>query len=147
MIIEKGNIVKLDYEGRFEDGQVFDSSKRGEESHPLSFEVGSGKVIKGFDEAVIGMEKDEEKEFEILPENAYGEYNAELKKDIPKSNLPAEGTPKVGMGLMMTMPDGSQVPSQIMAVDEEKVTIDLNHPLAGKKLIFKIKIVDINSKD
>jgi len=147
MAIENTNTVTLDYEGRLENGQIFDSSKRGEESHPLIFEVGSGKVIKGFDEAVVGMEKDEEKEFEILPENAYGEYNSELKKDIPRSSLPAEGTPKVGMGLMMTMPDGNQIPSQIMAVDEEKVTIDLNHPLAGKKLIFKIKIVDINSKD
>lgn len=143
MEIKKGSKVTLDYEGKLEDGTVFDTSKHGEHSHPLEFEAGSGQVIKGFDESVIGMKKGEEKEFSIEPEEAYGQYNSELKKDIPKSALPKGQEPKAGMTLVMQAPNGQKIPAKIDAVDEEKITLDLNHPLAGKKLIFNIKIVDI----
>ncbi len=144
MVIKKGDKISVDYEGRLEDGTVFDSSTHGDHSHPLEFEVGAGKVIKGFDSAVIGMKKDEEKEFEIKPEDAYGKPNPEAKQDIPRSALPPEQKPEVGMVLVLNAPTGQQVPVKILAVDDEKVTIDLNHPLAGKKLIFKIKIIKVN---
>jgi len=140
MAIEKGNKIKVEYEGKFEDGTVFDSSKGKE---PLAFEAGSGQVIKGFDEAVIGMEKDQEKEFSIEPKEGYGEIKPDLKQEVPRTNLPKDQEPKVGMGIMLTAPNGQQMPSQIMEVTDEKVVIDLNHPLAGKKLIFNIKIKDI----
>lgn len=143
MAIKEKDKVKLDYEGKLEDGHVFDSSKHGEHSHPLEFVVGSGMVIKGFDEAVKGMEKDEEKEFSIEPEDAYGQYNPELKRDIPKNVLPPEQEPKEGMMLGMRTPDGQTIPAKIVSVDKDKITIDVNHPLAGKKLFFKIKILDI----
>lgn len=143
MTVKKGDKVKVDYEGRLEDGEVFDSSMHGDHSHPIEFEVGSGQVIKGFDEAVVGMEKGQEKEFEISPEEAYGQHNPDLQRDIPREVLPKDQEPKEGMVLMVGTPDGNQFPAKITGVENEKVTIDLNHPLAGKKLIFKIKVVEV----
>jgi len=141
MSVEKGNTVKVEYEGSFEDGTVFDSSNRDGAQHPLEFEAGSGKVIKGFDEAVIGMEKDEEKEFTIQPADAYGDPNPELVKEFPRASLPKDQEPKEGMMLVMKAQTGQQIPAKIVKVSEENVTIDLNHPLAGKVLKFKIKVV------
>jgi len=140
MAIEKGNKVKVEYEGKLENGQVFDSSKGKE---PLEFEAGAGNVIKGFDEAVLEMEEGQEKEFSIEPKDAYGEIKPELKQEIPREALPKDQEPKVGMGLMLSGPNGQQMPSQIMEVNDKKIVIDMNHPLAGKKLIFNIKIVGI----
>jgi len=142
-IINKGSKVKLDYEGRLESGEIFDSSTHEDHSHPLEFEAGSGQVIKGFDDSVMGMKIGEEKEFSIEAKEAYGDYKPELKKDIPRSDLPKDQEPKPGMILMVGTPDGRQFPIKIAAVTDKTVTIDLNHPLAGKKLIFKIKIVDV----
>lgn len=142
-IVSKGSKVSLDYEGRLESGEVFDSSKHGDHSHPLEFEAGSGMVIAGFDNAVMGMKVGEEKEFTLNPESAYGEYNPQLKKDFPRSSLPQDQEPKEGMTLVIGTPQG-QFPVKIAAVTKDTVTIDLNHPLAGKKLIFKIKIISIN---
>jgi len=144
MKINKGDKVKVDYEGKLEDGTVFDSSTHGDHSHPLEFEAGSGMVIKGFDDAVMGMELNEEKEFSSEPEEAYGQPNDEMIKKFPREQLPKEPDPKEGMMLMMNTPEGQQFPAKILKVEENEVTIDLNHPLAGKKLSFKIKIVGIN---
>ncbi len=141
-MIEKGNQVTLDYEGRFEDGTVFDTSKHGDHSHPLTFEVGAGQVIAGFDLAVIGMKVGEEKEFEISPEEGYGEHNPDLKQKIPKNAVPQSEKVQKGMQLVMSTPQG-QIPVNVLDVDEESITLDLNHPLAGKKLIFKIKVLKI----
>jgi len=147
-MIKKGNKISLDYEGRFESGEVFDTSEHGDHSHPLIFEVGSGRVIPGFDKAVIGMKKGEEKEFEIEPEEAYGKYRSELAKKVPKSALPPSNMKITeGMMLMANSPDGVQFPVRIAKVEREFVVLDMNHPLAGKKLIFKIKILDENVKE
>ena len=143
MKIINGSTVTLEYEGRFEDGTVFDSSRHGDHSHPLTFKVGAGQVIPGFDKAVQNMGVGDEKEFEILPEDAYGMHNPELKKDIPRENLPKDEEPEEGMTVIMSSPDGQQIPATITYVDDKKITIDLNHPLAGKKLIFKINITKI----
>ncbi|MBW3020418.1 peptidylprolyl isomerase [Candidatus Woesearchaeota archaeon] len=142
MPIENGNKVKVDYTGTFEDGTVFDSSTHGDHSHPLEFEVGAKQVISGFEEAVIGMEKGQEKDITIEPKDAYGDANPELTKRIPRDKLPKEHEPQVGMVLMMVSPEGQQIPARITEVDDKEVTIDLNHPLAGKVLKFNIKIVD-----
>ena len=143
MAIKQGDTIKVDYTGTLEDGKVFDTSKG---KQPLEFEVGAGKIIPGFDKAVIGMEKGQEKDISIKPEDAYGEPKDEFKKEIPKSALPQGQEPKVGMGLMMNTPQGQQFPARIIKVTDENITIDLNHPLAGKTLNFKIKIADIVSK-
>lgn len=140
MAIKKGDKIKVEYEGKLEDGTVFDSSEK--HGQPLEFEVGGGQLIKGFDEAVVGMEKGQEKEITLEPADAYGEHKDELIKDIPKDQLP-EGDPKPGMMLGVTLPNGMQMPAKITDVKDDKITIDLNHPLAGKKLVFKIKVVDV----
>ncbi len=139
MAIKKGDKVKVDYTGTLEDGTVFDTS---EGKEPLEFEVGSGQLIKGFDDAVIGMEKGDEKEIKLEPADAYGDYNPALTQKVPRESLPKEPEPKPGMSLLMVLPDGKRFPVTISEVTDEEVTLDLNHPLAGKTLTFRIKIVD-----
>lgn len=146
MSIKKGDKIKVDYEGRFESGEVFDSSRHGEHSHPIEFTAGSSQVIAGFDEAVIGMNVDEEKEFKINAKEAYGECRPDMIKEIPRSSLPQDQEPKQGMVLVIGTPDGHQIPARISEVSKESIKIDLNHPLAGKNLIFKIKIAEIEGQ-
>ncbi len=141
MKVEKGNKVQVEYEGKFDDGTVFDSSKT--HGKPLEFIAGKGLVVPGFDNAVVGMEEGEEKEFTIKPEEGYGQINAQMVQEVPKEQLPKEQEPKVGMVLGVGLPNGQQIPARITKVTEDKVTIDLNHPLAGKTLHFKIKVVKV----
>lgn len=141
MPIKKGDIIKVEYEGTFDDGTVFDSSRYHNE--PLEFEVGCGQIISGFEAAVIGMEQGEEKEFHLQPQDAYGEYDPELMHKIPKDQLPMNVD--TGMILVATLPNGIQTPVKVIEISEEWVKIDLNHPLAGKHLNFKVKILDVAS--
>ncbi len=143
-MIKKGDKIKVDYEGKFDDGTVFDSSKHGEHSHPLEFEVGNNQVIKGFDEAVVGMEKGEEKKVTINPKDAYGDVNPQLTKKVPRDKMPKDQEIKPGIMLKLGTPDGKQFPAKITEVTDKEITIDLNHPLAGKTLHFTIKVVEIN---
>ena len=142
MTIKKGDKVKLDYVGTLEDGTEFDNSEK--HGQPLEFEVGSGQVIKGFDDAVMGLKVGDEKEFTLEADEAYGPVNPELTKDIPRAQLPQGPEPQEGMMLGVQLPNGQQIPAKIVKVTDENVTIDLNHPLAGKKLTFKIKVVAVN---
>lgn len=145
MAVKLNDNVLVDYEGRLEDGTVFDSSKHGDHSHPLEFVVGSNMVIKGFENAVLGMEKGEEKEFSIEPKEAYGEYNPQLLQEIPRQALPKDPEPKIGMMLVMQAENGYKVSARIISVENSIIKIDINHPLAGKKLFFKIKVLEIKS--
>jgi FKBP-type peptidyl-prolyl cis-trans isomerase 2 len=141
MPIKKGDKVKVEYTGTFDDGSVFDSSEGRE---PLEFEAGSGQVISGFDEAVIGLEIGDEKKVKLAPSEAYGEADPDLLKKILLDRLPQGEEPKPGMILELLTPDGARIPAKITEVTDKDVTIDLNHPLAGKTLNFKIKIVEIS---
>jgi len=140
-VVAKGNKIKVEYTGTLEDGTVFDSSKK--HNSPLEFIVGEGQLIKGFDDAVIGMKIGEEKEITLPPEEAYGQHNPEFVRDMPKNMFPENQEIKPGMIFMVDLQDGRQLPVRVTNVTEENVTIDLNPPLAGKTLIFKIKIVEI----
>ncbi len=141
MVVKKGDKVKVEYTGTLDDGTVFDTS---EGKQPLEFEAGSGQLIKGFDNAIIGMEKGQEKEIKLKPEEAYGQPDPRLTQKIPRDKLPPGQEPKVGMVLGLQAPDGKQVPARITEVNDKEVIIDLNHPLAGKNLNFKIKVIDIS---
>lgn len=141
--VKEGDTITVEYEGRLEDGTVFDSSDKHEE--PLQFTVGEGKIIKGFDQAVLGMKVGEEKEVTVPPEQAYGQHNPELVRDLPRNVFPEDQEIQRGMVFMMSLPDGRQVPVRIAEVGEEQVKVDLNSPLAGKTLKFTIKIVSIAS--
>lgn len=140
MAIKKGDKVKVDYIGTFDDGKVFDSS---EGRQPLEFEVGAGQMIKGFDDAVVGMKKGDEKDIKLKPAEAYGEHNPELIRELPKERLPEGPKPEAGMMIGLQTPDGKQFPAMITKVTDKSIFIDLNHPMAGKNLNFKIKIVSV----
>ena len=141
MPVKEGDTIKVEYKGTLDDGTVFDSSEN--HGRLLEFEVGAGQIIAGFENAVIGMENGEEKDVKLQPSEAYGESDPRLIQRVPKSQFPEEIKP--GMMLLMTLPNGVQVPLKIVDVTEDEVTIDLNHPLAGKNLNFRIKVVDIAS--
>ncbi len=140
MAIKDKDKVKIEYTGSFEDGSVFDTSVGKE---PLDVVIGEGKVIKGFNDALIGMKKGEEKEIKLETEEAYGDYNPNLIKKIPKDQLPKEPEAKPNMVILVGLANGQQVPAIIKEVTETDITIDLNHPLAGKALNFKLKVIDI----
>tara|TARA_Y100000310_G_scaffold334233_1_gene413570 strand:+ start:101675 stop:102109 length:435 start_codon:yes stop_codon:yes gene_type:complete len=143
MSVKVGDKIKVDYTGTLDDGSEFDSSKK--HGKPLEFEVGAKQVIKGFDEAVVGMEKDEEKDVTLPPTEAYGEPNAKMVQEVPAAKLPQDKELKVGMMLLVTLPNGGKLPAKIIEVNKETVKLDLNHLMAGKTLHFKIKIVEITS--
>jgi FKBP-type peptidyl-prolyl cis-trans isomerase 2 len=139
--VKNDNTVKVHYKGLLKDGTVFDSSEGRE---PLEFKVGSGMVIKGFDEGVKGMSVSETKKIDIPVDDAYGPVMEELIQDVPKSMLPESITPEVGMQLVSTQPDGQQIPIVIRDIKEDSITVDANHQLAGKDLVFEIELVEIS---
>lgn len=137
---KQGDNVKIHYTGKLDDGTVFDSS---EGRDPLSFELGSGQVIPGFDEAVIGMSVGESKNVTIPSEKAYGPRNDQLVMEIPKSQVPSDINPEVNQQLQMGGPNGEIVMVTVTDVSDESITLDANPPLAGKELIFDIELVEV----
>lgn len=144
MTIKNGYKVKVEYEGKFENGEVFDSTEK-QGGGALEFVPGTGMLVPGFEKAVIGMKEGEEKEVTLKPEEAYGEHNPEFVQEIPKDKFPPEA--EEGMLIGLPMPGGQQIPAMISKIGEETVTLDMNSPLAGKTLIFKIKVVSFEEGD
>lgn len=139
--VENGMFVSVHYTGTLESGEQFDTSAG---RLPLEFKVGDGRMIRGFDAQVVGMSLNEKKTFTLAPEEAYGERKEGHQYDFPRAEMPAEINPQVGQTLALTTPDGQQVPARVIVVDDEKVTFDLNHPLAGQSLTFDIEVVGIS---
>jgi peptidylprolyl isomerase len=140
-----GDTVKVHYSGKLDTGVLFDTS---EGSDPLQFELGSGCLIQGFEEAVVGMSPGESKTVIIPPEKAYGRYRDDRVIKIDKSNLPKDIVPAEGMALEVCAPNGVMVPVQITEIEGNTVTLDANHPLSEQTLTFEIKLVEIaQSKD
>ena len=137
---KSGDTVKIHYTGTLDDGTQFDSSAGRE---PLQFTVGSGQVIPGFDEAVEGMAVGDKKSVNIEPEQAYGPRHEQMIQEVPKSALPDDLEPEVGMGLQAQGPDGKALQLTVTEVSDETITVDGNHPLAGKALNFDIELVHI----
>lgn len=135
--INAGDTIAVDYTGKLEDGNVFDSS---EGKAPLTFTVGSGMLIKGFDTAVIGMTKGESKTVTIPPEEGYGLRNEEAFVDVAKVHIPEDIPLAVGMQLQLQDPQGRPVMATVAEIGDESVKMDINHFLAGKTLTFDITI-------
>jgi FKBP-type peptidyl-prolyl cis-trans isomerase 2 len=137
---KKGDKVKVHYHGKLTNGDTFDSSSGRE---PLEFEIGSGSVIKGFDEGVSGMKVGEKKTINIPVDEAYGERSEDMLIEFPKDRFPKDMEIKEGMQLMMSNGTGQNIPVIVTEVKEDAVILDANHPLAGEELIFDIELVEI----
>ena len=139
--VKEGDTVKVHYTGKLtDDGTVFDSSR---EREPLEFTLGEGKLIPGFENAVVGMEEGDSTTVDLASEDAYGERREDLELEVSKSDLPENIDPQVGMQLQMQQQeDGQTIPVQITAVEDEYVKLDANHPLAGKDLTFDIELIE-----
>ena len=139
--VENGQFVSVHYTGTLQDGEVFDTS---EGRHPLEVQIGAGQIISGFEKALIGMALNEKKNLTLDPEDAYGQRDDSLTHSFPREDVPAEINPEVGQTVALSSPEGRQVPAIITEVNDEKVVVDLNHPLAGLTLTFDIEVVGIS---
>ena len=134
-----GSKVKVHYTGTLSDGSVFDSS---EGRAPFEFTIGENQVVAGFENNIKDMKLNEEKTFKIKASDAYGEKIDELIKEIPRNKFPPEID--VGGRLILKSPEGQSIHAVVTEIKDDSVVIDLNHPLAGKELTFKVKVVGIN---
>jgi len=141
-ISENGDTVKVHYTGKLKEGDVFDSSEGRE---PLEFQLGSGMVIEGFNDGLVGMKEGESKSIEIPVEKAYGPKNEDYIVEIPKDKLDNSQEFEIGMQVSFSneQQGGQPIPVEVVAVTEETVTFDANPPLAGKDLVFEVEMVGI----
>jgi len=137
---QSGDNVKVHYTGKLQEGDVFDSSEGRE---PLEFRIGDGKVIPGFEQGVVGMEIGEKKQISISPEEGYGVRNEELVAVIKRELLPSDIDTSVGQQLQVKQKDGTAIQLVVTAATEDDVTLDANHPLSGKTLLFDVELVEI----
>lgn len=138
--VKSGDTVQIHYTGTLQDGTTFDSS---EGRDPLEFVVGSGQIIPGLDSALPGMNEGERKTVKVDSAEAYGPVNPEMQQSVPREGIPADIPLEPGTQLQMQTPDGQAMPVTVVSVDEASVTLDANHPLAGKDLQFDIEVVKI----
>ncbi len=141
MNVENGNTVCFHYVGTLDDGSEFDNSyTRGE---TLTGNIGEGHLIPGFESALIGMSVGEKKAFTVSPENAYGEHNPSQIHKFPPTSFPGDFVAEIGEIVQGQSQDGQVFNAKIIDANEEEVTLDFNHPLAGKNLNFEIEVVSI----
>lgn len=139
---KSGDKVKVNYTGKFEDGTVFDSSK---ERGPLEITLGKHDVIEGVESAVEGMNEGESKQVSVPPEEGYGEHDTSRVLEIPREQLPDSVEPQEGMILEGETENKQTVRFQVVGLKEDSITVDANHPLAGKTLLFDLELVEVSS--
>ncbi len=140
---ESGNVVKVHYTGKLDDGTVFDAS---EGRPPLSFQIGLGQVIPGFEKGVMGMEIGDKKTIVIPPDQGYGKIREDLRAEVKIDQFPENITPTVDQQLQIDQPDGSKLNVIVTKIDGDMVTLDANHPLAGKTLSFEVELVEMSDR-
>jgi len=138
MPVKKGDKVKLHLSGKVKNGKVFAAT---EGKQPVEFEAGAGQILPGIDEQVIGMEKGEGKEITVPAEKGFGKRKEELVMEAPKDVFEGKKL-EVGQKISVETREGRTRSAQVMKIGEDRITLDLNHPLAGKELIFQIKVVE-----
>jgi len=138
--VDTGNAIQVHYTGTLTNGEVFDSS---EGRDPLQVTIGQGQLISGFENALMGMGLNEKKTFTLQPEEAYGERDEEAMRRFPRKELPPDLQVEKGQMLALSTPEGQQIPAKVAQLDNESITLDLNHPLAGESLTFEIEVVGI----
>ena len=137
---ESGNTVKVHYTGTLADGTAFDSSRG---SDPLEVTLGSGSVIAGFEQALMGMSVGESKTVTIGAAEAYGEHHADRVHEVEREKMPDDIDLRVGVILEAVGAGGVPLPVQIAGLSETMVMLDFNHPLAGQDLTFELELVEI----
>ena len=138
--VKNGDTVKVHYTGKFDDGRIFDSS----DNHgPLEFTIGEGRIIPGFEQAMIGMEPSESKTIKIPFDKAYGPYNKEMVMLVERNQFPPHLNPELGQKIQIPKTDGQTIIFTVTDASESNVTLDANHPLAGKDLTFDIQLIEI----
>lgn len=140
MTAKVGDSVQVHYTGRLEDGSEFDSSTGRE---PLAFTLGQGNLIAGFEQAVVGMAQGETKTVTVPADQAYGARNEDMVQKVERETIPDEIDLRLGLRLQAQGPDGQAVALTVVGMDDDYVTLDANHPLAGKDLTFDIEVVAI----
>jgi peptidylprolyl isomerase len=141
---KQGDLVTVHYTGKFDDGTVFDTSDGNE---PLKFVLGKGQVIPGFERAVTGMDAGQRKTVTIPAAEAYGPHHPEMVLSVPRKNFPIGQAPTVGQRLQLQSQDGQVIVVTATVVEAESVTLDANHPLAGKDLTFDLTLVESGEDD
>ncbi|MBN1455614.1 MAG: peptidylprolyl isomerase [Methanomicrobia archaeon] len=137
---KQGDTVKVHYRGTLEDGTIFDSSF---DREPLEFTIGKGRLITGFEQAVIGMVPDESKTIMIPKDQAYGPHREDLVMELGRDQIPADMEIARGQQVQVRQEDGRCFPVMVTAISESGVTLDANHPLAGQDLTFELLLVEI----
>jgi peptidylprolyl isomerase len=131
----------VEYTGTLANGEIFDTSK---DRQPLEVHMGAGRMIPGFEKELLGMTINEKKTFTLEAEEAYGNRDDQLMRDFPRSSAPQGAEPEVGQLVALQTPDGQQIPAKIVKVDDQNITLDMNHPLAGESLTFEVEVVGIS---
>jgi peptidylprolyl isomerase len=139
---KSGDTVKVHYTGTLQDGTVFDSSH---EREPLEFTLGEQQVIPGFETVITGMQVGESAKETIPAANAYGDRRDDMLLEVERSQFPEDVDPEMGMQLQIQVQDGSRLPVEIVSVEGDVITLDANHPLAGKDLVFEVELIEIAS--
>ena len=139
MQIEKGTRVTLHFSLALEDGSLIDSNF---DKQPASFTVGDGNLLPGFESAILGLEDGQQREFTIPPESAFGQHNPQNVQDVERTNF-AEDKLEIGAVFSFQNGDG-ELPGVIVGIEDDKVMIDFNHPLAGQSIVFKVEILEIS---
>ncbi len=141
-VVSKDNAVTLHYVLTV-DGQKVDSSPQ---DKPLQVNMGKNEVIPGFEAGLLGLKVGDKKGFDVAPDQGYGQVNEKARRDIKKEQMPKDVTPQVGMVLYIKGPDGRPYPVRIHKVEGDNVTLDFNHPLAGKTLHFDVEILGVDNR-
>lgn len=139
--VKKGTTVKIHYTGKLEDGAIFDST---EGKDPLEFTIGEGSILPKFEENLLEMAAGDSKTFTLGVDDAYGPKKDEMVVDVPRSTLPEDLEPQVGVYLEIGKPGEPTTVAEIVGVTDESVKIDVNHPLSGKSLTFEVEIVEVS---
>jgi FKBP-type peptidyl-prolyl cis-trans isomerase SlyD len=142
MLIAENAVVSIDYTLRNDEGEVLDSS---EGAHPLAYLHGAANIIPGLEQALVGKAAGDQLEVSLEPEDAYGEYSLELVANLQRSMFQGVDELEVGMQFHASAPDGGMQVVTIRDVDGDQVTVDGNHPLAGQRLHFQVKVVDVRA--
>ncbi len=140
MKVKNEDIIKVHYTGKFENGDIFDSSL---ERDPLIFQTGVGMMIPGFDKGVIGMEVGEKRQISVPPEDGYGDVDPNRIIEMGKDKFPEGHTPEVGMQMELVDQHQHAIPATIKEIKEDSVILDANHPLAGKSVVFDVELLEI----